>query len=168
MRFVEKLLSQRVLATIRILYFGLEFGVVGVTWGVIIGALAQLLVQLPSLFQLGYKHVWLLGYDRPDVRRAFKLIVPRVLGLSLNQLTLLVNTLIASFLMTGSITIFYLSDNLQALPLGIIAISFAITSFATLSELATEEDPKPFRNEIRRVMQQVLFLQAQEKEYIMH
>lgn len=141
-----------------ILYFGQEFGVVGVTWGVIIGALAQLVVQLPSLFQVGYKHVWLFGHKRADVRKAFRLIIPRILGLSLNQLTLVVNTLIASFLMTGSITVFYLSDNLQALPLGIIAISFAITSFATLSELATEKTTEPFTNEIRKVMQKVLFL----------
>ena len=141
-----------------IIYFGQEFGVVGVTWGVIIGAVLQLIVQLPSLSKVHYKHVWQFGLGRSDVRKAIKLIIPRVLGLSLNQLTLLVNTLIASFLMTGSITIFYLADNLQALPLGIIAISFAITSFATLSELATESSTKPFANEIKRVMQQILFL----------
>ena len=141
-----------------ILYFGQRFGVVGVTWGVIIGAVLQLIVQLPALLQVGYKHKWLLGYRRPDVREAFRLIVPRILGLSLTQLTLIVNTLIASFLMTGSITIFYLADNLQALPLGMIAISFAITSFATLSELAAEPTPEKFAGEIKRVMQQVLFL----------
>jgi putative peptidoglycan lipid II flippase len=92
------------------------------------------------------------------VRKAFKLLVPRVLALSMNQLTLLVNTFIASFLMTGSITIYYLADNLQALPLGIIAISFAITSFATLSELAIESDKSLFAKEITRVMHQVLYL----------
>ena len=141
-----------------IVHYGHEFGVVGVVWGVIIGALLQLIVQIPALFQVRFKHFWILGLNRPDVRKAFKLIIPRILGLSLTQLTLIVNTLIASFLMTGSITIFYLSDNLQALPLGIIAISFAITSFATLSELATEESREPFALEIKRVMQQILFL----------
>ncbi len=141
-----------------IVHYGYEFGVIGVTWGVIIGVLLQLIVQIPALFQVRYKHYWLLGLNRPDVRKAFKLIIPRILGLSLTQLTLVVNTLIASFLMTGSITIFYLSDNLQALPLGIIAISFAITSFATLSELATEKSKEPFALEIKRVMQQILFL----------
>lgn len=141
-----------------IMYFGQKFGVVGVTWGVIIGAALQLIVQLPALLQVGYKHVCVLGFYRPDVRKAFKLLVPRVLALSMNQLTLLVNTFIASFLMTGSITIYYLADNLQALPLGIIAISFAITSFATLSELAIEPDKSLFAKEISRVMHQVLYL----------
>jgi putative peptidoglycan lipid II flippase len=99
-----------------------------------------------------------LDRKRADVRKAFKLIVPRVIGLSLSQITLIINTLIASFLMTGSITIFYFADNLQAVPLGIIGISFAITSFATLSELAMEKTPNAFVAEISRVAHRVLFL----------
>ena len=141
-----------------ILYFAQDFGVVGVTWGVIIGALMQLLVQLPALHSIGYRHLWLFDRGRADVREAFRLIVPRVLGLSLTQITLIINTLIASFLVTGSVTIFYFADNLQAVPLGIIGISFAITSFATLSELAMEKTPAAFVSEVRRVGQQVLFL----------
>ena len=141
-----------------ILFFAQNFGVVGVTFGVVLGALMDLFIQLPALKLVGFKYVWIFGYRRPDVRKAFKLIVPRVIGLSVTQLTLIINTLIASFLMTGSITIFYLSDNLQAVPLGMIGISFAITSFATLSELASEPDKEPFADEIRRVMGQVLFL----------
>lgn len=141
-----------------VLFFGTRFGVVGVTWGVIIGAFLQLLVQIPALRKIHYRHAWLIGRKRQDVRTAFRLMIPRILGLSLTQLTLIVNTLIASFLATGSITIFYLADNLQALPMGMIGISFAITSFATLSELAAEPSPHPFAVEIRRVMGQILFL----------
>jgi len=141
-----------------ILYFGMEFGVIGVVWGVILGAGMDLTIQLPALKLIGYKYRLLLGYKRHDVRQAFKLIIPRILGLSMTHLTLIINTLIASFLMTGSITVFYLADNLQAVPLGMIGISFAITSFATLSELASEPTKEPFANEIRRVMGQVLFL----------
>lgn len=143
---------------IGIVYFGTKFGVVGVTWGVIIGALIQLIIQLPSLKLVGYKHFWILGHRRQDVQKAFKLIIPRILGLSLTQMTLVVNTLIASFLMTGSITIFYLSDNLQAAPLGMVGIAFAITSFATLSELASERDTQPFANEIKKIVGKILFL----------
>ncbi|MBN2306531.1 murein biosynthesis integral membrane protein MurJ [Candidatus Peregrinibacteria bacterium] len=141
-----------------ILYFAQDFGVVGVTWGVIIGALLQLLVQMPALRTIGYRHVWQADFHRADVRKAIRLIIPRVAGLSLTQITLVFNTLIASFLMTGSITIFYFADNLQAVPLGIIGISFAITSFATLSELAMEKSSDAFVSEIKRVGQQVLFL----------
>ncbi|MBU1018123.1 murein biosynthesis integral membrane protein MurJ [Patescibacteria group bacterium] len=141
-----------------ILLFAENFGVVGVVWGVVMGAGMDLLVQLPALRLVHFKHYWLFGHKRQDVKEAFKLILPRIFGLSVTQLTLIVNTLIASFLMTGSITVFYLSDNLQAVPLGMIGISFAITSFATLSELASEETKEAFATEIQRVMGQVLFL----------
>ncbi|QQR83544.1 murein biosynthesis integral membrane protein MurJ [Candidatus Peregrinibacteria bacterium] len=141
-----------------VLYWSPENGVIGVTWGVVLGAALQLIVQLPALFQVRYRHYWMLGANRSDVRKAFKLMGPRVVGLSLNQLMLIVNTAIASFLATGSITVFYLADNLQALPLGMIGLSLAITSFATLAELAAEPTPKAFAAEIRRVMNQILFL----------
>ncbi len=137
-------------------FWGPKFGVVGVTWGVILGAVLQLLIQLPALWRLGYRHQWLMGWRRPDVREGFRLMGPRVLGLSINQLVNFVTTLITSFLATGSITIYYLAINLQAVPLGIISVSFAITTFATLAELASEPSKEPFAIEIRKIMGKVL------------
>ena len=141
-----------------ILLFSAKYGVIGVTWGVIIGALLQFIIQLPALRMIGYKHIWILGTKRPDVRKAMKLMIPRILGLSMSQITLFVNTFIASFLMTGSITVFYLSDNLQAVPLGMIGLAYAITSFATLSELASEPTTKPFADEIKKIIGRILYL----------
>jgi len=138
-------------------FWGPKYGVIGVTWGVILGALLQLLVQLPALWEIGYKHQWLMGWKRPDVREGFRLMGPRVLGLSINQLVGFVSTLITSFLATGSITIYYLAINLQAVPLGIISVSFAITTFATLAELASEPSKEPFAKEIQKIMGKVLF-----------
>jgi len=141
-----------------VIFFSDQFGVVGVTWGVVLGAVLALLIQLPSLWQVGYKHVWIIDYKRSDVREAFRLMLPRVLAMSMYQISLLVYTLMASFLVTGSITVLYFANNIYALPLAIIALSFSITSFATFSELATEPTTEPFTREIKSVMQQVLFL----------
>lgn len=141
-----------------VLWWGTDFGVVGVTWGVVLGAIAQFLIQLPALWLVGFRYRPVLGWKRPDVRQALKLMGPRVLGLTLFQVTLMINTLIASFLSTGAITIFYFADNLQAVPLGLIGISFAITSFSTLSELAAEPTTEKFTAELRRVMGKILFL----------
>ena len=141
-----------------ILFFAQDFGVIGVTWGVVLGALLELLIQLPALKIIGYQHQWILNYKRPDVRKAFKLMLPRVMTMGMFQLSQVAYTFIASFLVTGSITVLYFANNLYSLPLTIIGISFSITSFATLSELAIEKSTKPFTLEIRRVMQQILFL----------
>jgi len=141
-----------------VIFFAERFGVVGVTWGVIFGAGLSLLIQLPSLRLIGYKHLWILDTKRADTVKAFTLMIPRVMAMSMYQISQVAYTLIASFLATGSITVLYFANNLYSLPLAIIAVSFSITSFATLSELATERSTEPFSLEIKRVMQQVLFL----------
>ncbi len=141
-----------------ILFFSENFGVVGVTWGVIFGALLSLLIQLPSLKNINYKHFWLLDFKKPDVQKAFRTMLPRVLSGSMYQVSQLIYTLIGSFLVSGSITILYFANNLYSLPLSVVAVSFSITSFATLSELATEKTTTLFASEIKRVTQQILFL----------
>lgn len=143
---------------IGIFFWADSFGVKGVTWGVILGAVLQLLIQIPALRQVNYRHVWVLNFKRPDMRKSIELMLPRVLGLSLNQFTLVFQTFIASFLATGSITIFYLADNLQNLPIGVLSISVAIASFATFSELATQAHPNAFAQAMQKSMKDVLFL----------
>lgn len=143
---------------ISILFFAEEWGVIGVTWGVILGALLTLLVQLPALRLVGFKHRWVANFRAPDVRQSFRLMMPRVLSTSMYQISQLIYTQIASFLTVGSISILYYANNLYALPLGIVAVSFSVTSFATFSEFALEKNTQLFADEIKRVMQQVLFL----------
>jgi putative peptidoglycan lipid II flippase len=141
-----------------IIYFAQDYGVVGVTWGVIVGAVLNVLIQLPSLKLIGFKHLWIFDPKREDTRKALCLMLPRMMTTGMYQLSQVVYTLIVSFLATGSVTILILANNLYSLPLSIIAISFSITSFATFSELATEKTTELFTREIRRVMQQILFL----------
>ena len=141
-----------------IYFYAQELGVIGVTWGVIFGALLQLIVQIPSLKKIGYKHFWNFDYKRKDVRNALRITLPRIMSGAMYQITHVVYTLIASFLGTGAVTILYFSNNLYSLPLSMIAVSFSITSFATFSELATEKTMRPLSDELMRVMQQVIFL----------
>ncbi len=134
------------------------WGVLGVTWGVVLGAFLQLGVQWPGLRKVGYRYVFSFDLGRADIREAFRMMLPRILGLSLSQLTLLANTFFASLLGAGSIAILSLAENLQAMPLGIVGISFAIASFATLSELAEEEDSELFSRSLSQTLHKVLFL----------
>ena len=143
---------------ISILFFTDQFGVVGLTWGVILGALLATLIQLPALKQIHFKHFWTFDFKQPDVRQALTMMLPRVFSTVMFQLSQIAYTLIASFLATGSIAILYFANNIYSLPLSMIAVAFSITTFATFSELATESSKKPFALEIKRVMQQILFL----------
>ncbi len=140
-----------------IIFWAPQSGVVGVTWGVILGAALQFVVQMPVLWQTGFKYSVTSSAVRPELKHAFAMMGPRVLTIALRQIAFIASTRIASTLGTGAITVLYLADNLQSLPLGMVGVAFSITSFATLSELAAEPTHDGFAQEMRRVLQKVLY-----------
>ena len=140
------------------LFWGAEFGVYGVAFGVVIGAVLHFLIQVPALIKLGYRYRFAFDWRRKDVREMAKLTLPRVFGVSAMQFTLLVDTLIGSTLAVGSITILNYAINLNSLPMGVIGVSLAISSFSTLAELAALRQKKAFREELQKLIRWVLFL----------
>ncbi len=141
-----------------IVFFAQDFGVMGIAWGVILGAILSLLIQLPALKLIGYQHAWIFNLKKSDIQEVFKLMGPRILTLGMSQMAQVGYNFIASYLAVGSITILYFANNIYSLPLSMIAVAFSITSFATLSELAMKKHSHAFVLEIKRVMQQTLFL----------
>lgn len=102
-----------------------EQQVVGWAWASMIGGFFQMAVQIPSLLRLGYVwRPWLVWKD-PALRRIFMLMGPAVLGLSVTQINLFLNTLIASFLPEGSVTYLYYGNRLMQLPLGVFGVAIA-------------------------------------------
>ena len=105
----------------------------GLAWGVFLAGLVQFVFQLPFVARLG-----LLAaprYDSKDegVRRIGKLMVPALFGVSVSQINLLLDTLLASFLETGSVSWLYYSDRLNNLPLGVFAIAIGVVILPALS-----------------------------------
>ena len=107
--------------------------VFALAWGVLLAGVVQLLFQLPSLYRLDLvpRPIW----DTSDegVRRIVKLMVPALFGVSVSQINLLLDTILASFLPTGSISWLYYSDRLAELPLGIFGIAIATVILPNLS-----------------------------------
>ncbi len=107
--------------------------VFALAWGVLIAGVVQLLFQLPSLYRLDLvpRPVW----DTRDegVRRIMKLMVPALFGVSVSQINLLLDTVLASFLPTGSVSWLYYSDRLVELPLGVFGIAIATVVLPNLS-----------------------------------
>ncbi|MBN7795211.1 murein biosynthesis integral membrane protein MurJ [Parahaliea mediterranea] len=107
--------------------------VYALAWGVMIAGVVQLLFQLPFLYRLDLvpRPVW----DTRDagVRRILKLMVPALFGVSVSQLNLLLDTVLASFLPTGSVSWLYYSDRLAELPLGVFGIAVATVILPSLS-----------------------------------
>jgi len=110
-----------------------EEPVYALAWGVFFAGFIQLSFQLPSLYRLDLvpRPIW----DTRDegVRRILKLMVPALFGVSVSQINLLLDTVLASFLPTGSVSWLYYSDRLAELPLGVFGIAIATVILPNLS-----------------------------------
>lgn len=113
--------------------------------GVFFGGLVQFLFQLPFMYRSGLlvKPQW--GWNDPYVKRIRLLMLPAILGVSVHQLNALVDTVIASFLITGSISWLYYADRLIEFPLGLFGIGIATVILPSLSKLHTTGDPLQFQ-----------------------
>lgn len=132
------------------------FGITGVAWGVTLGAFLHMLLQVIPAMAMGYRYSFEYDIYNKHFVRIIRLMGPRVLGLMVSQVNFFVITIIGSTLAAGSIAIFNLANNIQAFPLGLFAISFAVAAFPTLSELADKK--KQFVQTLSLTMRQILFL----------
>jgi len=114
-------------------------------WGVLVAGILQLLVQLPVLARLGLLPWPSLSTRHEGVRQVGKLLVPAVFAASVGQINALVNTMLASTLMTGSISWLYYADRLLELPIGLVAIALGTVMLPHLSRLAAAEDKEGFQ-----------------------
>ena len=120
-----------------------EQPVMALAWAVFIAGLVQLLFQLPFLLRIKMlpKPCW--GWKHPGVQKIKDLMLPAIFGSSVVQINLLFDTLIASFLITGSISWLYYSDRLVEFPLGLLGIALATVILPKLSkDHATESTEK--------------------------
>lgn len=110
-----------------------EEPVFALAWGVFFAGFIQLLFQLPSLYRLELvpRPIWDTKHE--GVRRILKLMVPALFGVSVSQINLLLDTVLASFLPTGSVSWLYYSDRLAELPLGVFGIAIATVILPNLS-----------------------------------
>lgn len=107
-------------------------------WGVFIAGVAQLLFQLPFLARIRLVPKPKLSKHHEGVERIKKLMVPALFGVSVSQINLLFDGVIASFLETGSIGWLYFSDRLMELPVGTFGIAVAIVVLPSLSRKHAE------------------------------
>lgn len=113
-------------------------------WGVFAGGAIQFLFQLPFLKRAGLLVRPRWGWSDPGVTKIRTLMIPALFGVSVSQINLLLDTLIASFLMTGSISWLYYSDRLLEFPLGLFGIAIATVILPALSSRHVDQSPAEF------------------------
>jgi putative peptidoglycan lipid II flippase len=113
-------------------------------WGVLIAGVAQLLFQLPLLARMQLLPRPKVGKFHEGVERIKKLMVPALFGVSVSQINLLLDAMIASLLVTGSISWLYFSDRLMELPVGTFGIAVAIAVLPNLSRKHAQASMQEF------------------------
>lgn len=114
--------------------------IIGIAIAVTLGGMAQYIFQLPTLYRNGLFFKLDFGFSDPGVKKVFTLILPTLLGLSVTQISLLINTHLASRLPEGSVTYLYYGTRLIHFPLGIFAIAVATAILPSLSTQAAKKD----------------------------
>ncbi|HJT97733.1 MAG TPA: murein biosynthesis integral membrane protein MurJ, partial [Rhodanobacteraceae bacterium] len=122
----------------------LQAPIMALGWAIFAAGILQLVVQLPALRSLNLLALPRWGWKHPDVRRIMRLMVPTLFGSSVAQINLLLDTLIASFLIAGSQTWLAQTDRLLEFPLGVFGVALGTVILPSLSRHHVATDREGF------------------------
>jgi putative peptidoglycan lipid II flippase len=140
-----------------IVFFVPKFGLQGIVWGVIIGAVAHLLVQVPSIYRLGLLPS--LTFDIPweEVKAIVSISLPRTLTLATYQFSIMALVAIGTLMASGAVAVFTLAQNLQSVPMMIVGMSYSVAAFPTLSKLFATGKKQEFVEKIITASRHIVF-----------
>lgn len=127
-------------------------------WGVLLAGVVQLLFQVPFLAKLGLFPSPRWDWHDPGVKRVIRLMVPALIGASVMQINLLVDTIFASFLPVGSLTWLYYSDRLLEFPIGIFGVALATVVLPHLSEKYATKSQSGFSSSLDWALRWILLI----------
>ncbi|QGG47912.1 murein biosynthesis integral membrane protein MurJ [Heliorestis convoluta] len=134
------------------------YGIAAFSIGVVLGALANFLVQVPMLRKVGFRYSFTLDLSHPGVRRIGQLMIPAIIGLSVVQFQEIITQNLASALEAGSITALRFANRLMQLPLGVFAIAISVAIFPTLTHCAARKEWTDFRQNLSLGLRSVIFI----------
>lgn len=122
----------------------LDTPVMALAWGVFIAGCVQLIFQFPFLRRIDLMPRPRVAFHDRGVMKVIRLMVPALFGVSVSQLNMLLDTLIASFLVSGSITWLFYSDRLMEFPVGVLGVALGTVILPNLSRQHAEKTPEEF------------------------
>lgn len=125
--------------------------------GVGLGALFFMLIQVPLLWKVRYRHIWQADVHDSGVREVGKLMGPRTFGLAVSQIDSTVDLILSSLLGARMVTVFTFAQQLQQLPIGLFGVTVAQAALPSLSTFSVKEDAKLFKETIISSINQILF-----------
>lgn len=138
-------------------HFSPEQQIVGLAVSVVVGGAAHFAVLLPQLFREGFRLKWHWRWNHPHSVQVIQLMIPAMIGLSVDQVNAFVDTICATFLVKGSVTALYNSNRLMQLPLALFGISIASVSLASMSDHTAEKNYDEMERTLYSSLRIVLF-----------
>jgi len=142
---------------IGIIFLVPTLGLIGLAWGVVLGAVLHVLIQLHPVFVSGFSFKRMFSFSHPSLLRMARLTAPRMVGAAAFHINLVVITALASTLAVGSIAVLSFANNLYFLPIGVIGISLATAAFPLLSRAASKNDDGEFKESLLRTVRTIFF-----------
>lgn len=139
-------------------FFVKIIGPTGLAWGVVLGAFMHFSLLFIGAKQAGWRWSWSFNLKDANTRIIAKLMIPRTISSAVTEINILVTTILASLLPIGSIAVYNYASNLQAVPVGILAIPFALAVFPILASAAANNDMELFIANLSSAIRQILFL----------
>ncbi|HBO94045.1 MAG: murein biosynthesis integral membrane protein MurJ [Pseudomonadales bacterium] len=132
--------------------------IIALAWGVLAAGVVQLVFQFPFVRQIQLLSVPRWGWSDPGVKRILALMLPAMFGVSVAQINLLLDTVLASFLVDGSVSWLYYSDRLMELPLGVFGIAIATVILPSLSRKHASQSVEAFSQTLDWAVRMVLLI----------
>lgn len=142
---------------IGIIAFYPQWGLVGLVFGVVLGAALHLAIQIPSVYQLGLVPRLRFSINWRSIKEVFSISLPRTLTLATYQISLALLVALGSLMAVGSIAIFNLAFNLQSVPLIVVGVSYSVAAFPTLAVLFSKGQQAEFVGKIETAIRHILF-----------
>jgi putative peptidoglycan lipid II flippase len=134
--------------------------VLALAWGAFIGGVMQLALQIPALKRLGFLPRWDWAPKDEGVRRILLLMGPAAFGVSIAQISLLINTIFASFLASGSVSWLYYADRLMEFPAGMLGVALGTILLPSLAKHYADNDPSQYSRLLDWGLRMTLMLAA--------
>lgn len=134
------------------------WGIYGPAFGVVLGAALHVLIQLPLVSNLGFKHRWSFEWRNPGVMEIIKLMSMRTIGLAVEQINETVGVILASLVSTASVTYLTFAQHLQTVPIGLFGATMAQAALPVLSREQARGETESFKMTLLTTMHQIFFL----------
>ena len=133
------------------------FGLLGIAYGVVIGAFLHMGIQIPFSVRVGYLQPKTFKVRLAEMWDIISVSIPRTFSITANQLALLILVIISATLGVGSVSVFSLAFNLQAAPLAIIGASYSVAAFPTLARFLSRGEISHFFDQMVTASRHVIF-----------